>query len=113
MTGGQRGKGGGIRKRDIMFSPLPELTAWTVVSEEQTLFSGRRTGQSFKGCHEYLWLFSGFRLSLGGYTRFPLTACGCLLLVRGSRSSVRWGRQSHQVALLCLVNVGDGRSTAP
>lgn len=37
MTGGQRGKGGGIRKRDFIFSLLPELTAWTVVSEEQTI----------------------------------------------------------------------------
>ena len=37
MTGGQRGKGGGIRKRDFIFSPLPELTAWTVVSEDQTI----------------------------------------------------------------------------
>lgn len=45
------GRGG---QGDFIFSPLPELTAWTVAPEEQTLFLGRRAGLRLK------WIFMAF-----------------------------------------------------
>lgn len=113
MPGGQRGKGGGAGRRDFIFSPLPELTAWTVVFEEQTLFSGRRTGPSFKGCHEYVWLFSRRLPQPWRLRRVPAHCLRARLVAPPKPLLCRGGRQSRQVALLCLVNVDDGRSTAP
>lgn len=42
------GVGVGGREKDFLFGPLLKLTAWTVASKEQTLFSERWTGLSFK-----------------------------------------------------------------
>lgn len=107
---------GGPGREILFFLPLMGLTAWTVASQKQTLFSGRQTCLNLECFHEYLWLFSLLSgLSFGHDTRFPFTACRCLIIAPRAQLVCSWGKQTTKwrcclqletmVLLLCVLTI--------